>query len=172
MAANDNTTDGAKVKDTAEAEIVKNKAKVAQAQADAKPAIVQAGTTDTAQTAQGLQVGANTANVELHPSLTDGVTDKGGVNDPVVQAQDVKSVPLAAVGDPAAPVAPTGTLAAQVPVAQINTPEAARTALQNKVSLLHKLVSDVGHISTLAVDEVEALVADIKYLVSYVRTKV
>ena len=54
----------------------------------------------------------------------------------------------------------------------ITSPEAAGVALKAKLSTLHALVNNVGHVGALAFDEIEQLLADIRWLAAYIRSKV
>ena len=49
--------------------------------------------------------------------------------------------------------------------------EHAMTTVKAKASALHTLLSNVGHFATLPVVEVEALIAEINYLLGIVRAK-
>jgi hypothetical protein len=57
-------------------------------------------------------------------------------------------------------------------ITSITQPEIAVTALKQRVSLLHKVVNDVGNFSSLAFNDVESLVSEISYLSNFIRSKV
>jgi hypothetical protein len=57
-------------------------------------------------------------------------------------------------------------------IAHITQPEQAVAALKQKVSTLHKLLHDVSHFATIPFTEIEALMADIKWLTTFIRSKV
>ena len=58
------------------------------------------------------------------------------------------------------------------PISQITSVEHAAATLKEKVSLLHTITHNMGHYATLAFSEVEQLMADIAWLVNFVRSKV
>ena len=63
-------------------------------------------------------------------------------------------------------------MALGTPVHQVTDPTQAVAELKAKVGTLHTVVNNVGHFSTLAVDDVEALIADIGKLANFIRSKV
>lgn len=58
------------------------------------------------------------------------------------------------------------------PLGIIDSPETAVATLKEKVSLLHTYAHNVTHAGTLAFNEAEQLVADVRWLLSYLRAKV
>ena len=58
------------------------------------------------------------------------------------------------------------------PLSGIASPEHAVNVLKEKVHALHTVVNNVANFKTLAFNEAEQLMADIKYLTSYIRSKV
>lgn len=54
----------------------------------------------------------------------------------------------------------------------VTSPETAMVALKTRVSLLHALANNAGHYSTLALDDVETALSDLRWLASYIRSKV
>ncbi len=95
-------------------------------------------------------------------------------SDPANASKDAQGEPQGA--DPNAPATqePSTTEggALGLPVGQITDPGHAAQLLKSKLSLLHTVVHNMGHYSTLAFNDVEALVSDIKYLVNLIRSKV
>ena len=73
-----------------------------------------------------------------------------------------------------APVPPAPTPAPQATsvMSDITTPEAAVSALKNKVSVLHTTANNVSNFASLAFNEVEQLIADIRILTVYIRSHV
>ena len=57
-------------------------------------------------------------------------------------------------------------------IMSIVQPEEAISVLKEKVNTLHTLVHNVGNFKTLAVGDIEGLLADVKFLVTFVRSKV
>ena len=72
------------------------------------------------------------------------------------------------------PVPPgaVGTEPPPTPVHRVLDPSHAIAEIKSKVGTLTTVVHNVGHYSTLAFDEVEALAADIAKLSNFIRTKV
>jgi hypothetical protein len=66
---------------------------------------------------------------------------------------------------------PPSLVSVSTPVSQVVDPSHAVSILKGKVSLLHKVVYDVGHFSTLAFDDAETLLADIAYMVKFIRRR-
>ena len=60
----------------------------------------------------------------------------------------------------------------QAKVTSIVEPEHAVAVLKATVAGLHGLVNNVGHYSSLAFNDVEQAVADIRYLTAFIRSKV
>jgi hypothetical protein len=77
----------------------------------------------------------------------------------------VTQSPSASVPEPEPEPTPT-------PVHRILDPSHAIAEIKSKVGTLTTVVHNVGHYSTLAFDEVEALAADIAKLSNFIRTKV
>ena len=70
--------------------------------------------------------------------------------------------------------APSGAeeIKSDTPLSGIASPEHAVNVLKEKVHALHTVVNNVANFKTLAFNEAEQLMADIKYLTSYIRSKV
>lgn len=93
------------------------------------------------------------------------------------EAARIEDVVEADVSDAAGVVksAAAKTLGAMVQpsasIASISTPEAAMVALKDRVGLLHKIVHDASHVGSLAIVEAEHLINDMRFLFSYIHTK-
>lgn len=55
-------------------------------------------------------------------------------------------------------------------VSTISGPEHAVAVLKEKANLLHTLINNVGHVGSAAWEDIEALIADIKWVISYGRS--
>jgi hypothetical protein len=91
------------------------------------------------------QVEASFTQRTPEPTVTQSPSGSGGVSDPT----------------------PTPT-----PVHRVLDPSHAIAEIKSKVGALTTVVHNVGHYSTLAFDEVEALAADIAKLSNFIRAKV
>ena len=58
------------------------------------------------------------------------------------------------------------------PVTVVQSPEHAVTVLKEKVHILHSIANNVANYKTLAFNDIEQVMADIKYLATYIRSKV
>ena len=92
-----------------------------------------------------------------------------GEQDP--QGSPVAPTSAAGIQSLSAPGSDEGS-ALGLPVGQVTDATHAAQLLKSKLSLLHTVVHNMGHYSTLAFNDVEALVSDIKYLVNLIRSKV
>jgi hypothetical protein len=56
-------------------------------------------------------------------------------------------------------------------ISSITQPEAAVAALKTKTSELHKVVNDIGHVGSVAVADIQALLSDMGFLVNFIHSK-
>lgn len=56
------------------------------------------------------------------------------------------------------------------PVAEVTTPERAMSVLKEKVGLIHTVVNNASHLGTVAWNDLESLMADVKYLITFGRS--
>lgn len=115
------------------------------------------------------------------------VTENAGVAGTVVQAtggepasqsqsgsseQASQSLGLIEPPTPAVQAAPGALNPPTAKVSQVTSPENAATLIKAKGSELHTLLHNIAHYSTLPFEEVEQVIADIKHLMAFIRSKV
>jgi len=104
-------------------------------------------------------------------SSAGGITEKGRASDQF-ETELIKGPGVGPIPDPdPEPVDLRRTHLGAV-VGDVSSPEQASVVLKEKVHILHTALNNVGHFSTMAFNDVEQLMADIRWLVSYIRSKV
>lgn len=105
-------------------------------------------------------------------AVTQPITPPGTPGHDTVVQSPANASQMTVGPDPTLPPAGPVTSSLGTRVTQVMSPEHGMAVLKEKIGLLHTIVNNAGNYATLGFHDLEALGADIAYVLTYIRSKV